>query len=345
MKLILALVFIIFTNLNLKAQTDYRKGSVYTLSGEVISGELNFQGDISNAQEIQFKEAEKEILYKPFDIDGYVFDGGKYYVSRKLVDGGDTTQIFAEYLVKGEKDLFFYRSMSGFHYAVSVSENEIVALPYKEEIVNVNTVNYQRESTRHIGYLKSYFSDCPSLYAEIERLEKPDRKKLIAITKEYHEITCGPNSCIVYQKKKHPFKMAVEPVYLHYLKPLDTETSRTFGMHLYFWLPNSSEKLYFKTGLLQSLNVGDNFYQFPFLFEYQYSYNRVKPKFSAGVNWYINEGGRGVVPMLYAGGGCLVKISNWLYLDLELGSDLFYFGYNTGLFETISTRTGLYIKF
>jgi hypothetical protein len=176
-------------------------------------------------------------------------------------------------------------------------------------------------------------------------LEAPGRNALIDITKEYHDITCGEGSCIVYKKKKYPFRVVIEPVYTHFFKYLSSEQSSNIakGGHLYFWIPGSSEKLYIKTGLLYTDNPAFNHYQIPFQFEYVFDYKIIKPKFDFGVNWHIMD--KGAVALLtLVSGVCYVKLTNWVYLDFDISSDLFFFNYESELFETFAIRSGLYIK-
>lgn len=342
MKHILLLLAISFT-INICAQTDFRNGKIVTKQGDTISGELLYQEDAKNAREIRFKTAAIDSLFHPFEISGYSFDNGKHYVSKVFLSATDTTEIFAEYLVQGDKDLFYYRSKSGFQYALSVSDKEIREIPYEVKAVEVDGVTYQKETKLHIGYLKSYFSDCPSLFPEIEQLKAPDRKSLISLTKKYHDITCGEGTCIVYERQKYRFRMAIEPVYSFYLKNNITEDGSlsAIGGHVYFWIPNSSEKLFIKTGLLFAQPKGYNYYQIPFQISYVFDYNMLRPKFDAGVNWHINDEG-GVVLTTLVGGGCLVKLTNWMYADFDVSSDLFTFSYETEFFITFALRAGLY---
>lgn len=244
-----------------------------------------YQDDISHSLEVKFQNNKVDTVFYPFEIKSYYFDSGQYYTSKVAKTTKDTMKIFAEYLVKGEKDLFYFRTGSGFHYAISISDYEIEEIPYVVKTVNIDGVNYQKESILHIGYLKYYFEDCPQLIEKIEKIEVPDRKSLIAITKDYHDINCGEGKCIIYEKEKQPFKMAVEPIYSYSLKGIvpDVTPLNAFGCHLYFWIPNSSKKMYIKAGLIYSELPTFKYYQIPFQFEYIFPFKTVQPKFDVGV--------------------------------------------------------------
>lgn len=348
MKNVILLSFIFFS-INLYSQTDFRKGNIIVLNGDTIRGELDYRGDIENSRFVHFRNHDIDSIYRPFEIESYNFENGKFYTSKIAIIDNDTLKIFAEYLVKGKRDLFFSRSKSGFHYLISVSDLIIKELPYKNEIVNIDGVNYQKESKRFVGLLKSYFNDCPSLFTEIEKIKSPKRKSLISLTKEYHDITCGDGACTIYDKKEYPINIAIEPVYRYYAKNLlisDT-TLNSYGLNLYLWLPNSSERLYFKTGLIFSSPSPYNYFQVPIQFEYVYPFKVIKPKFDFGINaQFIKESGEfsgGTITAL-VGMGFYLKVTNWMYLDFDINSDLFAMNYETGLFESFATSLGLYIK-
>ncbi len=343
------LLLLICISSNLFSQADFRKGNIIELTGVTISGELDYQGDIQNSKLIHFRNKDNDSIYNPFEIESYSFDNGKSYTSKIAIIDNDTLKIFAEYLVKGKRDLYFNRSKSGFHYLISDSNLTIKELPYKIEIVNINGVNYQKVNKQFVGLLKSYFNDCPALFPKIDKLNSPERKTLISLTKDYHDITCGEESCIIYDRKKYQIKIAIEPVYRYYTKNIlisDTILN-AYGVNLYLWLPNSSERLYFKTGLIFSKPSPYNYFQIPIQFEYVYPFQVIKPKFNIGVNaQFVKESDLflgGTVTAL-VGTGFYIKMTNWMYLDFDINSDLFAMSYETGFFESFSTSIGLYIK-
>jgi hypothetical protein len=345
MKNVFLVLFITITGV-LNAQTDFRKGKIIQLNGDTLCGELNFQGDIQNSKLIRFRNHELDSIFEPFDIRSYYFENGKFYTSKIAIIDADTVKIFAEYLVFGIKDLFFNRSSSSFNYLISVSDSVIHKIPYKVEIVNVDGVNYQKESKHFIGYLKSYFHDCPSIFSKIDELKSPERKSLVSIIKEYHDITCGEGTCIVYDRKEYPIKIAIEPVYSYFIKNIMKSDNivSAVGGHLYLWMPNSSERFYLKTGLHFASQAPYTYYQIPLQFEYVYPFKVIKPKFDVGVNaHFVRKSGvlwsAGLSTLVNA--GCYVELTKWMYLDFDVSTDLFFFLYETGVFENITSRMGL----
>jgi len=346
-RFLLFLNFIAITAL-LNAQ-DLREG--YILSkGDTIKGILKFQGDIKNSKECIFtSDIETEKILLPFEIDGYMFKNGKYYVSKYVIKSDTTLKVFAEYLVKGQKDLFYYRDYTGFHYLINTNDSSLIEIPYKQEVVNIDGKSYLRESKRHIGLLKSYFSDCPSIYSQIENLKKPDAKNLISITKTYHEVVCGENSCVVYKKQKMPLKIAVEPRFELTKFKGESGYFRQYGGLFYIWLPMSNENLYLKSGILYSNHDNDiSMYKIPLQFEYVFPKKIVRPKLDLGVNVYSLKNPdytEGMGMTLAASGGFMVTITKFMYLDLSIETDILAFRYDTDFFIYHSFGIGTFILF
>lgn len=145
------LVLFLFSSV-LTGQNDFRSGSVFLMDGDTIHGQLNFQGDLNHAREIEFRNQDSSLVFSPFDILGYAFSDGKYYVSKKAIVSRDTVNIFAEYLVKGQKNLYYHRSASGPHYLIDYLNGLITEIPYNDEFVNidVSTTNQTRQLTSDI---------------------------------------------------------------------------------------------------------------------------------------------------------------------------------------------------
>jgi hypothetical protein len=348
MKRFLLLLNFVTISILLNAQ-DLREGYIFT-KGDTIKGILKFQGDIGNSKECIFiSEIEREKILLPFEIDGYKFEKGKYYMSKYLIKSDTTQKIFAEYLVKGQKDLFYYRDYSGFHYLIDANDSSLIEIPYKQEIVNIDGKSYLRESKQHIGLLKLYFSDCPSIYSQIEDLNKPDAKNLISITKTYHELVCGENSCVVYKKQKMPLKIAVEPRFELTKFKGESGYFKQYGGLVYIWLPKSNENLYLKSGVLYSKHYDDiSMYKIPLKFEYMFPKKIVRPKLDLGVNVYSlkNPGyTEGMGLTLAASGGLMVTLTKFMYFDLSIETDILAFTYETDFFISYSFGVGAFFLF
>jgi hypothetical protein len=348
--LLRTLLFIILFSISLLSfsQKDFRKGFIITNTADSISGRINFQGDIKNSEECNFQyETGRIVTFYPGDIKGYWFDDGKYYVSKYIEEKGKTTRIFAEYLVRGQKDLFYFRDNGGSsRFLLSKSDSSLLIIPYEEKVEWIDGRGYNFVSTQHIGFLKAYFSDCPTIFNNIETIKKPEMKNMISITKEYHDEVCGENSCIIYKKNKLPVRFALEP-------RLEITNFREFtgffnqyGAILYVWLPQSNEKLYFKTGFLYSKPYNDiSMYKIPVQFEFIFPEKFIRPKFGIGFNYYnMKDSESEFMSLAFSPtSGLLIRASESLYFDINFETDLFQFSYRTGPFNSYSLGFGLFI--
>jgi hypothetical protein len=350
MKKILVILVLTACPFLLFAQKDLRQGYIITLNGDTVNGRLDFRGDINNSRNCIFYSGSNQIFkYLPFEIKSYRFKDGKYYISKSIEKQDTVKQIFAEYIVDGQRDLFYFKDNSGFHYLISNDNRTLVEIPFKSEIINEDGRLYQSETTTHIGYLKSYFRDCPSLFSEIEAIKKPNLHDLISLTKKYNQLTCRDSNCIVYYKKKMPFQFAVEP-YIGTTRQQYFMNSylTNYGAYLYAWLPESNEKLFFKTGLLFSEYAPENerIYKIPIQFEYLFPDKAIRPKFDIGVNAYtVKNSGitESIGLMMAVSGGILVHVSKHIFIDLTFETELFQFSYDTNFFISHSLGTGLFI--
>ncbi len=352
---------LLFISANVFAQSDFRQGYIINLEGDTVSGMIDFRGDVRNSQQCSFQSKDEEVVtYHPSEIHSYRFTDGKYYISKKVKESPDTYRdVFVEYLVNGEKDLYYYRSAEQNNYLINYNDTVVVTLPYREITTSKDGKYYGAKSTQHIGFLKSYFNDAPELNRQIEAIQKPNARNLTKLAEAYHDLKCDESQCIIYSKTKNEFSMAVEPVFGYYRAKMFSDFNPQYGAHLYFWLPQSNENLYAKTGLLYTSNTAKfddleepaeidyKIYTVPVAFEYQMAYKRIKPKFDLGVNaHFINRQGsfEGAGLSLAAGAGVLIKLTSFMYLDAEVTSDITGFAYETDLIRGVGYRGGIYFK-
>lgn len=331
----------------INGQTDIRPGVIINNQGDTLVGQLDYQGDISNAKLIHFINQSVDSIFLPYQINSYMFDDGKYYISKTAIFNNDTVNIFAECLVKGKKDLYFTRSLAGFYFLISRTDSIILELPYKKDYITKNDIVYEFENKAFIGYLKAYFSDCPELTPKIESLYSPNRNNLISLTKEYHDITCGKGHCTVFEKKKNPKRFSFEPFLAYYIKSdIFGDFSAAYGFNLIFWIPNSSENMSIRTGIIRPLN-DVNTTQIPLQFEYVLPYKRVSPKFDIGVNsvWIKdmnNNTGTGLTFLI--GTGFYFRPSKVVSISIDLNSDIFAFYPDFLFIDSKNVFATLYFK-
>ncbi len=348
--LILLLLTIISSGLT--AQNDYRDGYFIKMDGDTVHCMLNYVDDQTNSQMIQaVKPGDDSTTYLPFTIKSYRFKDGKYYISKEVIAEKDTIKVFAEAMVIGKKSLYRYRMNSEFHYLLGNSTGVLREIPYQYKIVQKDGKYYEKESTKHIGFIKAELIDCPEIFATIDKMNKPNANNMARITKEYNDIICGEGSCMVFKRKKNPFRMAIEPmVGRPYYRDLGEEilsSCAIYGAQVAVWLPFSSENFYLKAGYfrvtIESINhITENANIIPIYIEYQYPYEKIIPKIYTGVNCYFNK--RWGTTTAVAGAGLLAKIHDNIYLDFDLSTDVCELQWDTRFFLSLIPRLGLYIK-
>lgn len=360
MKKLLVLIFICLT-FDISAKDFSKKGKLITLDGDTLACDIVYQGRKKSLDLVEISTDSGIKSYSPFEIRGYKFDDGQFFVSKVLITKKDTMNIFAEYLVQGEKDLFTYRRVDADCYALSLSANEIREIPFKIKEVEIEEVDYQGSMTSHIGYLKYYFRDCPSVFPDIERINAPNRNALVRLTRKYNETVCGYGSCVLFVRKKDPVRLSIEPAYL--VEVLGEEKAKFYGVYLSVWLPNSDERLSVKTGLLYNrfknrekygdfIKVRDfDYYQFPVLMEYVVNKNFISPKFDLGFcghffyqDFQDNYTLQGGAVTCLGGAGFIMRFSDTFLLDVEVMKDLFEIKNSPYCPKTLYAKVGLQIR-
>jgi len=360
----LIISILLFLSTLVYSQSNYRSGYIINLEGDTLNGLIDFRGDIRNSKICSFKTPDDVVtVYYPGQIHSYRFTDGKYYKSTYVQHPQENAKlIFAEYLVNGEKDLFYYRSEKDNHYLITYNDSTLIPIPYRKNIAYRDGKYYSAKSAQHIGFLKAYFKNAPELEKQINRIQHLSNKNLINLTESYHNLKCNDTECIVYAKTKPKFKMAVEPVLGYYKHKAFSDYKPQYGAHLYFWLPLDNENLYFKTGLLYTANTrlihntkyrfitiinktDFKYYTIPLLLNYQLPYKTFIPKFDIGANLHLinNEyESKESSLSLTAGAGFLIKITSFFYFNAEMTTDIAGFSSDSDLIKGIGYRTGLY---
>lgn len=323
--------FILSLPLSIQAQHDFRNGYVITNGNDTLYGLIDSKDCRSNSHSCHFKQSQNDtsIVFTPKDIQAYRIIDDRYYVA-KTVDTEDAKKdLFLEYLIKGQANIYYYRDHLGDHYLIDKQGSTLKEVVYKKEEVVIDHVTRLIESTKHIGILKAYLSDCPEIFYRIESLKKPDHDNMIALAKDYHQKICNNDSCIIYAQKKPPIRVAVEPTIGFFRFKYSEQFYIGKGAILHFWLPRSSERLYFRTGYLYSKAILDTHYdeegvlvgkeiflhKIPLQFEYIGPGKVFQPRLSYGINFYKIEGqgGNGFFPT--CGVGFLIKTINEFYFS------------------------------
>jgi hypothetical protein len=317
-----------------QSQHDYRNGYVITNNNDTLHGLIDFNDYRINSRICQFKQApdDSPVFYTPKDIIAYRINDDRYYVSRTVPIGNDQEDMFLEYLIKGQASIYYYRDHLGDHYLIDRQGNPLEEVVYKKEEIMIDHVNRLQESTRHIGMLKAYLSDCPEIFPRIESLKKPDHDNMIGLARDYHQRICNNDSCIIYAQQKPPLRIAAEPVIGFNKYKYGKQFYAGTGVILHFWLPRSSERLYVKTGYLYSKAILDkprneeeeneiSIHKIPLQFEYIFPGKVLKPRLSYGINLYKPSDEDGLGFNATFGTGVLIRTFNEVYLTAGVDAE------------------------
>jgi len=316
----LILIVFLFSFFGLHAQTDFRPGYIIEISGDTLLGEIDYRGDRLMSKICKFKDRKNTINeYSPNEIFGFRFIDSKYYVSKKL----DSKNVFLEYLLEGQVSLFYMRDNQGDHYYLDKENVGLKEIPFNEGTKKIGDKNFRYESTKHRGILKHYMQDAPKLQSRIMSFAEPKHTNMVRLVEDYHNAVCD-DECIIYEKKSPLLQVKLELLAgtLYFRdNPADNFASEfQAGFLTHFKLARSNEKLYLRTGYIQTaVDTGDlekNVYKIPIQFEYIYSKGNLKPKFAGGVTVY-NPIGISISFM----GGANIKIYKSLHLSLNYEID------------------------
>ena len=299
--------------IELNAQTDFRPGYVIQLNGDSLIGEIDYRIDNILSSRCRFRKSATDSIqtFYPGTITGYRFYNSKYYVS-KNIDGID---YFIEYLLQGAINLYSQQDDQwNTHYYIEKNGAPLIEIPYEEGIRYSETGKYTYATTKHIGILRYYMSETPQLYGKIERLRKPERKELLKLSEEYHNIVCDSVQCVIYEKRLPKFKINPQLVFgvtslaKRYTTP-NANSDLMYGLLCHFQSPYVSENLYIKTGFIYLPDR--DWLSVPFYIEYMYPKGIVKPRFSTG--FYLNT----IKQHLGFSTGMNIVVSNKISLTID----------------------------
>jgi hypothetical protein len=373
-KNILIITLLLLASLNIFSQSDFKPGYVYLNDHDSIYGLINNRNDIANHRVCVFRKSENDSIQKfyPDKISGYYFIEGKHYISKTIELSKDSETIFVEYLIKGTVSLFFYRDPIGGHYLIQKVGLPLKEISYNDAIIEVNGEQFYRDYMINTGLIRYYLNDCPELYPEMDKIKNPSHAQLMKLIKDYHDIKCPNDVCIIYKKKLPEFTLFLQPqlgitgISSELTLDENNETCITsqIGLLAYLWLPLTNERLYFKSGILYSnaktmveqdsengaitqIYENINYFKIPIQLQYIFSKHELSPTVGVGLNaWLSPVDPFSFIPALNA--GLNFKVSNAIHLslnyDLDYAGKLFFIPDKTTFIVSNSLSLGLKIK-
>jgi hypothetical protein len=184
------------------SQSNFKKAYIVN-NNDTIHGFIDYTSpnSISTNCFFQKNSNSKIVKYKPSDLKGFCFDGGKQFISKEVTYQDSTVMFFLEFLLKGVVNLYYCKYKNEDMYFI---EKDSILYPLRndESVVSDKNRTYYHEDYKYIGILKVLLNDAESLSGEIENT-KLDFIPLIRLLKDYHNQTCSNKSCIVYYKKEN----------------------------------------------------------------------------------------------------------------------------------------------
>lgn len=363
MKKVLMTTCLLFLSFLVNAQTNFKSGYIVNLTGDTIHGTIKLQKDVLNSKICVFKNTSGTVkLYKPGKIKAYGYGKGNCYVSTFVVNiNSNVTHVFAKYLLKGKKSLFYFKNNSGSYYGLSYKKDTLIQFPFLSGSNSMGDEGSNTAAQIQRGFLKTYFKDTPSLYRYFDHTEGVDLNDLIDLTKKYNQLVCGSPCYTVYYNVpsiKLAFEIQGGITYLsNYSNALPNDKLLPqVGAILYLQLPRISKSAAFKTGIqyyrYSGVKNNSNYPEFsmvtiPLQVEYDFlPSHKVRPKIDFGFNTLIEstrEDPNSAITLSWAvGAGTLFKVSNSVYIDAGIDSNIYAFP--GAHFHTFSLDGGLYFE-
>lgn len=203
------ILLIVILILNVKpgwSQEKFRPGYIITTQQDTIQGLLRYKSAKTTWISCTFKKDGETVArdYSPAEISAYGFKEGKFYISKTVMQDGVEDEVFLEYLIRGHASIYALADYTGTRYFAETKRDGMVELSEPERILHTDSGHFYAKS-RHKGKLRYIMNSHPELMPSIEKTELGS-KQLIRLAKEYHELACPEESCIVFERQFKPVK-------------------------------------------------------------------------------------------------------------------------------------------
>jgi hypothetical protein len=262
---------LVLSQICLAGQT-FKTGCIFLNEEDVIRGELAVQGDYSNSKSCIFRRNPNAPLqvFRPFEIYGYAFESGKYYVSSVLPESGDS--VFLRFMIHGALDLFIREDAQSFPYFyLATASKPLVSLQYYERPVSSIFMDSSRVSTNYKNTLYSYTDDCPSVKGQALLMKEPNYRDLYHLIHRYQRFMRPFEPLTIYDKKtnRYPF---MEFGY-------GWSAPEHFSFNFFLPAPLLPDFLYLGLGY-------DTYYGIPLQLRLQHLIGFLEPELGVGIDWF-----------------------------------------------------------
>lgn len=208
MKQLFCGILFLVISIHLSAQRDFRPGFVILNNGDTVHGFLHYKATgTSTLCTFRKGQTGAQTDFTPYELNAFRYADGKFFVSRLVESESGPKRVFLEFLLKGKLNIYYMRDGAD-HYFIEKEDGRLIELTEQERIQigsgGVETV----KPSQFEGKLRSVMADCPAIYPEISRTG-PNHSSLIRLGKDYHEMVCNTEQCIVFERQKKPFRLRV----------------------------------------------------------------------------------------------------------------------------------------
>ena len=231
------LLVMVFPILSISAQSGFRLGEIITNNNDTISGYIDTKSESGLFRECRFKTKENSpvFTYIPETIKAFSIGGS---APRKFVGATYPTVssevVFLEILSEGDLNLYYRKEGTLKYFIQRKGETAIHSLPYQrmERYVDDGYTRQLKiiETVYHMDTLKMLMKDKPALYADIEKIQSPERNNLIALVNKYNSTS---------------FHAVISPIRRNQPVPEKPELLRKGKMNLYMSTDSASEQHFY----------------------------------------------------------------------------------------------------
>lgn len=191
------------------SQEKFRPGFVISNQGDTIHGYLRYKASKSTWKSCSFKKTTgaESIEYSPSMILAYGFDEGKFYISKNILLSGEQKQVFLEFLIKGKASVYALAYDESYRYFAETGEDGFIELSEPETVVHTDSGSF-RVKPKYKGKLRYMMDSYPQLMTNIEKTDLQS-KSLIKLAKDYHDLACPGEKCIIFESKFKPIKVKI----------------------------------------------------------------------------------------------------------------------------------------
>jgi len=191
--IILSFIFTFATSIY--AQKTFQPGKIIIDDNDSLTGLIDSKSETALFKECKFRTDKTSpiITYTPLTIKAFSVSNGtvRKFVRAKIAT--NSKYVFLEVLCEGEINLYYYKEGQLHFFIQKKGESALHSLPYERSERYIDN-GYSRqmktvETTYHIDTLKLVMQDKPTLYPEIEKIQSPEKKNLLAIVNKYSSNT------------------------------------------------------------------------------------------------------------------------------------------------------------